>query len=196
MAQKDYVSRGRTPQKGNKKSPTKKSPAKKQANIKADTSHSAALPWVRLIVVVALLVGFVVFLWTIKDSAKQKVDAPVSIDANKDKDDLPQLPEEEWEYIKSLPGYEVEVDVAEQEKSDKRYLMQCASFRTRSQAEEMKATIAFQGLESQIRPSTGANGEWFRVILGPFETKRDAERAKHTLRKVNIATCQIWFWNL
>ena len=26
--------------------------------------------------------------------------------------------------------------------------------------------------------------------------KRDAEKAKHSLRKVNIATCQIWYWNL
>ncbi|NMH60251.1 SPOR domain-containing protein [Alteromonas ponticola] len=196
MAQKDYVSRGRTPQKNNKKAPAKKPQGKRQAKTKADTSNNASLPWMRLVVVMALLIGFVIFLWSIKDSAEQKVDSPVTSDVIKNKDDLPELPEEEWEYIKSLPGYEVEVDVAEQEKSDKRYLMQCASFRTRSQAEEMKATIAFQGLESQIRPSTGANGEWFRVILGPFDTKRDAERAKHTLRKVNIATCQIWFWNL
>ncbi len=86
--------------------------------------------------------------------------------------------------------------MAEQEKSDKRYLMQCASFRTRAQADEMRAKIAFQGLEAQIRHSDGANGEWFRVILGPFDAKRDAERAKHALRKVNITTCQIWFWNL
>ncbi|MCW8091924.1 SPOR domain-containing protein [Alteromonas sp. ASW11-130] len=196
MAQKDYVSRGRTSQKSSKKGPAKKPQARKQANSKADASAPATLPWVRLIIVVALLIGFVFFLWSIKDSAEQKVDAPVATQSVNNKDDLPELPEEEWEYIKSLPGYEVEVDVAEQEKSDKRYLMQCASFRTRAQAEEMKATIAFQGLESQIRPSSGANGEWFRVILGPFDSKRDAERAKHTLRKVNISTCQIWFWNL
>ncbi len=196
MAQRDYVSRGRSPQKGPKRGPAKKSQANKQVRQKSDASSATALPWVRLVVVVVLLVGFVFFLWSIKDSADQKIDAPVPTQSVKSKDDLPELPEEEWEYIKSLPGYEVEVDVAEQEKSDKRYLMQCASFRTRAQAEEMKATIAFQGLESQIRPSSGANGDWFRVILGPFESKRDAERAKHTLRKVNISTCQIWFWNL
>ena len=99
---------------------------------------------------------------------------------------LPELPEEEWEYIKTLPGYEVEVEVREQEKSDKRYLMQCASFRTRAQAEEMKAKIAFQGLEALIRHSTGSNGDWFRVILGPYESKRDAEKAKHSLRKACV----------
>ncbi len=186
MAQRDYVSRGRAPQK------------KKQAKNKKKSGSPQITPYARikLAIVVILLVGFAVFLWSIKDAAETEVDAPVTKSVAPSEDELPELPEEEWEYIKTLPGYEVEVDVAEQEASDKRYLMQCASFRTRSQAEEMKAKIAFQGLEAQIRPSSGANGEWFRVILGPFESKRDAERAKHTLRKVNISTCQIWYWNL
>lgn len=146
--------------------------------------------------VVLLLIGFGVFLWSIKDASDTTPDAPAQRTVAPSEEALPELPEEEWEYIKSLPGYEVEVEVAEQEVSDKRYLMQCASFRTRSQAEEMKAKIAFQGLEAQIRPSSGDNGEWFRVILGPFDSKRDAERAKHSLRKVKISTCQIWYWNL
>lgn len=187
MAQRDYVSRGRAPQK--KKTTAKQPRNKKQVPV-------ASFPKVRLAVVVLLLIGFAVFLWNIKDASETQPDAPVKQTAAPSEDELPELPEEEWEYIKTLPGYEVEVDVAEQEQSDKRYLMQCASFRTRAQAEEMKAKIAFQGLEAQIRPSTGANGEWFRVILGPFDSKRDAERSKHTLRKVNISTCQIWYWNL
>ena len=36
-------------------------------------------------------------------------------------EELPELPEEEWDYITTLPGYEVEVQVAEQKKSDKLY---------------------------------------------------------------------------
>lgn len=182
MAQRDYVSRGRAPQ---AKKSKKTSPA----------APAPSLPWLRLAVVVALLIGFGVFLWSIKDASEQKPDAPVNTQVVEE-DALPELPKEEWEYIKTLPGYEVEVDVQQQQASDKRYLMQCASFRTRAQAEEMKAKIAFQGMEAQIRHSSGDNGDWFRVILGPYDSKRDAERAKHSLRKINIATCQIWFWNL
>ncbi|MEW9798840.1 SPOR domain-containing protein [Alteromonas sp. CYL-A6] len=187
MAQRDYVSRGRAPQKKNNKKP--------QSKVKPSTPV-ASFPIARLVVVLVLLVGFAVFLWNIKDASDTRPDAPVQQTTKVAEDELPELPEEEWEYIKTLPGYEVEVEVEEQEASDKRYLMQCASFRTRAQAEEMKAKIAFQGLEAQIRPSSGANGDWFRVILGPFDSKRDAERAKHSLRKVNISTCQIWYWNL
>ncbi len=184
MAQRDYVSRGRAPQK------------KKNIKQQEPSAKSNLTQWIRVVLVAALLIGFGVFLWSIKDSAKTVPDAPVKSTVTQTEDELPELPEEEWEYIRSLPGYEVETDVSEVENSGKRYLMQCASFRTRAQADEMRAKIAFQGLEAQIRASNGDNGEWFRVILGPFETKREAERAKHTLRKSNITTCEIWTWNL
>ena len=192
MAQRDYVSRGRSTQK--KKSSAKG--RKRAGNAQVNGAVAAKLPIIRIVGVFALVIGFGVFLWSIKDNVEEDVDTQVSRPIAPTEESLPELPEEEWEYIKTLPGYEVEVEVKEQEKSDKRYLMQCASFRTRAQAEEMKAKIAFQGLEALIKQSSGSNGEWFRVILGPYESKRDAEKAKHSLRKVNIATCQIWYWNL
>ena len=192
MAQRDYVSRGRSPQ---KKKPAGKG-RKPARNAQSNAPVTGKLPVVRLVGVFALVIGFGAFLWSIKDNVEDDVDTQASRPVAPTEESLPELPEEEWEYIKTLPGYEVEVEVKEQEKSDKRYLMQCASFRTRAQAEEMKAKIAFQGLEALIRHSSGDNGDWFRVILGPYESKRDAEKAKHSLRKVNIATCQIWYWNL
>ena len=193
MAQRDYVSRGRGsqgPKKKNNKQPARQTRQKKSPGPAKSTRLVAG-------VVAFLVVGFIWFLWSIKDNAQDNIDGPVAPPVPVKKEDaLPEMPEEEWEYIKSLPGYEVEVEVAKQEKSDKLYLLQCGSFRTRSQAEEMKAKIAFQGLEAQIRDSTGTNGNWFRVILGPLQTKRDAERAKHTLRKINITTCIILTWSL
>ncbi len=192
MAQRDYVSRGRGSQ--NKKKNNNKRATRQP---KRPAQGQAQLPKVKLAIVVLLLAGFVWFLWSISGAAPEDVDGPVSSPVSVQPEEaLPEMPEEEWEYIKSLPGYEVEVEVAEQQKSDKLYLLQCGSFRTRAQAEEMKANIAFQGLEAQIRDTNGSNGQWFRVILGPLQTKRDAERAKHTLRKINITTCMILTWSL
>ncbi|MEC7134702.1 MAG: SPOR domain-containing protein [Pseudomonadota bacterium] len=196
MAQRDYVSRGRSPQKKKPAGKGRKPARSAQSNAQSNAPVSGKLPIVRLVGVFALVIGFGAFLWSIKDNVEDDVDTQASRPVAPTEETLPELPEEEWEYIKTLPGYEVEVEVKEQEKSDKRYLMQCASFRTRAQAEEMKAKIAFQGLEALIRHSTVSNGDWFRVILGPYESKSDAEKAKHSLRKVNIATCQIWYWNL
>ncbi|RDV24181.1 cell division protein FtsN [Alteromonas aestuariivivens] len=192
MAQRDYVSRGRAPQNKNKRKPQTKS----RQSPRNTGPARPPVPWMRLVVVLLLASGLGYFLWSINGASRTQADAPASITQAPQQEELPELPEEEWEYIKTLPGYEVEVEVEELEQSDKRYLLQCASFRTRAQADEMKAKIAFQGLEAQIRLSSGTSGDWFRVILGPFDSKRDAERAKHTLRKVNISDCQIWYWNL
>lgn len=180
MPQKDYVKRGRSPK-------------------QAKPAEKPTFPWVNVTVAVVIIIGFVAVLWQIKDNAPDAPDVVVNepeIIAETDEDDLPELPQEEWEFIKTLPGYEVEVEQVEQYSSGKRYLMQCGSFRREAQAEEMRAKIALTGLESLVRLSDGSNGRWYRVILGPFDTKRDAERARHSVRRTGIVTCQIWFWNL
>ena len=91
-----------------------------------------------------------------------------------------------------MPGYEVEVD-AEVATSDRRYLMQCGSFKIFDQADSMRAQMAFVGLEPQIR---GSKSGWYRVILGPYPSKRDAERDRHVLQRAKINSCEIWTWNL
>ncbi|MGO4892938.1 SPOR domain-containing protein [Flavobacterium sp. W21_SRS_FM6] len=177
MAHKDYVARGR----GKKAAPP---PPPKRS-----------LPWLRIIVTLSLVAGFIVFLWSIKGTSPDSPETEVVTKVAPPKEDaLPDMPEEEWEFIKSLPEYTVEVEVEEQAKSTKRYLMQCGSFKVGSQAEELKAKIAFQGLEAQVRKSEGSS--WYRVILGPYESKRKAETDRHQLQKSKINGCQIWNWNL
>lgn len=181
MSQKDYVKRGRV---SKKKEPEKQPVAKFQ-----------------LIIAIIVIIGFVAILWRIKDNAPPQQDINplpevVNEDTTSDEEELPELPKEEWEFIRTLPGYEVEIDTTERAVSTKRYLMQCGSFRKQPQAEEMRAKIAFLGMEAMVRPSDGDNGRWYRVILGPFDTKRDAERSRHAIRTTGIRTCQIWYWNL
>lgn len=181
MAPKDYIKRGRA-----EKKPPPPPP----------------FPWLRMMLALVLLGAFGYFLWSLKNQTpshdQDKPKAPQQEQQSKTISDepLPILADEEWEFIKTLPQTSVEVEVAEQQKSDKRYLMQCGSFRKQSQAQEMKATIAFQGLVAQVRESSGKNGLWHRVILGPYDTKRLAEKDRHLLRKASITTCQIWYWNL
>ncbi|GAC32991.1 SPOR domain-containing protein [Paraglaciecola polaris] len=176
MAHKDYIARGRNPK-------------------KAPEPEKRSLPWVRILVTFALVFGFGYFLWSINN----KAEAPAHKKANIPKaqvDPLPDAPKEEWEFIKTLPEYSVEVEIEEREASDKRYLMQCGSFRKQNQAEELKARIAFQGFEAQVRPSEGSSGRWYRVIIGPYESKRLAEKQRHTLQRAKINGCKIWLWNL
>jgi cell division protein FtsN len=178
MAPKDYVSRGR----GTKKAPPPPSPA---------------LPWVRIVVTLVLVVGFIGFLWTIKDKGptSSMEDAAKTAESKAQEEDaLPEMTKEEWEFIKTLPEYSVEVEAREQEARERPYLMQCGSFRRENQAQEMKAKIAFLGLIAQVKPSDGNSGRWHRVILGPYTSKRQAERDRHAIRQSGIRTCRIWDW--
>lgn len=174
MAHKDYVSRGRSA-----KAPPPKAP----------------VPWLRIIVTLALIIAFAYFLWSIRNSAEEQPEV-LQEPEKEQQEALPAPPEEEWEFVETLPQQTVEVELPEEVDSDIRWLMQCGSFRSADQAEQMRAKIAFQGLESQIRPSDGKNGRWYRVILGPYDRKRAAERDRHAIQKTGITTCQVWNWNL
>jgi cell division protein FtsN len=174
MAQKDYVARGRS------KKPTPP-PAK------------PSLPWLRMIITLALLAGFGYFLWSLKDNAPEQTKTTQADSDKKVEDVLPEIPKEEWEFITSLPEYSVEIEDKQQDQPTILRLMQCGSFRKESQAQELKAKIAMQGLESQVKTKSG---RWYRVILGPYENKRLAEKDRHTLQRAKIIGCKIWNWNL
>lgn len=205
MAPKDYVKRPRAS-------------AKKQAKRRTTRSNARApVPWIKVSISGAVVILFVFALYTLqslgtnesdKNSTNVEGEYGVSEDGASNLDtsllqqddsleqaELPELPvlgEEEWEYIDSLPDFSVEVDATAPLQKNKPSIMQCGSFRTKSGAEELKAKIAFQGLESRVLKSSGANGIWYRVVLGPYERPRVAENHRTQLRKGNIRGCRIW----
>ena len=179
MAHQDYVSRSRPK---NKKS--------KKAQQRAISFKTKLFGLVTLIVVGA----FGYFLWSIKDNKVVKppqntIKKTAVIKTKK----LPDLPKEKWSYRKELAQKEVEQSTYEV--TDKGpWKMQCASFKSDAQAQVLKAKIAFLGIESQVVKSQGKKGVWYKVVLGPYQRKRNAEKDKHKLRKNDILTCQIWLW--
>ncbi|RUO48384.1 SPOR domain-containing protein [Pseudidiomarina donghaiensis] len=185
----------------NRKRPPKRTPPKKSTRGKSQQSTKPAVPWLVVLLAVILVGGFAWLLSAISGRSQQptpqSVDVPPAQQqptAQPQKDPLPEQPEEPWDYIEVLENQEVVVDVPERELGPPK-LMQCGSFRNKSDAEEMRAMIAMMGLESQIRTTDGGNGVWHRVILGPYESKRDAERDRHKLERGNLHGCQIWNWN-
>jgi len=191
----DYANRGRPPQK-KKRATAKKSPAKGRAA----KSTSKPVPWLIIALAVLLIAAFAYFLVSIQGQGRDAAPIDESIPTADSSpaapaDLLPEKPQERWRYIEELENKEVEVDVPERELGPPK-LMQCGSFRNQADAEGLRARIAMLGLESQVRESNGRNGRWFRVILGPYATKRDAERDRHKVQRASIFGCQIWNWNL
>ncbi|KFZ37804.1 sporulation protein [Shewanella mangrovi] len=187
-------------------------PRKPRQRGKSKASKPAAAPVtphkvspLKLVVGLAVVVAFFYALWFLKhddteavssNGTEQKVvEVKVPTTSSKPKDALPPKPKEEWTYQKELENKQVEVDVPEKANQPTRpYQMQCGSFRKDSQAQELKAVIAFQGLEAQVRKVNGSSGDWYKVILGPYDHKRQAERDRHTLQRAGVNGCMIWFW--
>ncbi|GIU13936.1 MULTISPECIES: SPOR domain-containing protein [unclassified Shewanella] len=189
MTNRDYANR--KPARKGKNSARKKS---------SKGSAPRRFPILLLLITLAGLGGFGYLLWILASSdeptpAAVVVEKPKPKPAKKDPDALPPVPKEEWTYLEELENKKVEVDLPDVSDKPKRpYQMQCGSFRKESQANELKAIIAFQGLEAQVRKVKGSSGIWYKVVLGPYDKKRDAERQRHVLQNSGTNGCQIWFW--
>ena len=178
MANRDYVRRGR----GAPKKSAKKQPQKRKK------------PW-RSGLLAILLVGIfgygLYLLSSDPEPTPPVVKQPVTkVSKPKPKKELPPPPKEKWEYVESLPNREVEVVAKEIKVSKIPYIMQCGAYKNQAQAEERKLAIAFQGMSSKIRKKE--NSSWYRVVLGPYKFKRDAERDRHKLQRAKIEPCAIW----
>lgn len=188
MAHQDYVSRKKSPPKGKKSAKSRASA--EQSGISFKTKSIA------LITIVALSV-FSYFLWSIKDKAAEVENTSPeqhSISPIKDEVALPVYDQDaDFDFMKDLKVQNVEPGKYEVNNKGP-YLMQCGSFKRQSQAEELKAKIAFSGISSKVRQTKGSNGTWYKVVLGPYERKRLAENDKHKLSRNKINHCQIWLW--
>ncbi len=178
MKNKDYVSQNKRAKKQQYEAPAKK-----------------PFPLVKLAVVAILIAGFVGGLMFIQSDSDDFTSTPKVIKkATKPKKALPPPPEdEEWSFIEELENKDVPVESVELEDKGP-FKMQCASFRNEADAERMKAQIAFAGFESDVKSAQGTSGIWYKVVLGPFERKRDAEKTRHILKRNDITGCQIWLW--
>jgi cell division protein FtsN len=70
------------------------------------------------------------------------------------------------------------------------YLIQAASFRSKYDAEQLRAQLLLKDLPAQSTVRRDTSTPWHRVIVGPFSKKIDADRAMTTLREQNLSA--IW----
>lgn len=63
------------------------------------------------------------------------------------------------------------------------YLVQVASFKARQDAEHMKGMLILKGFDVSVVPVTQAQGNWFRVVVGPYPNRALAQKAQMALAK-------------
>lgn len=73
-----------------------------------------------------------------------------------------------------------------------RYLLQAGSFRTRPEADRRRGELLLSGHNVSVQEGKTANGDtWFRVMVGPFTSDTDMQKARQQLAARKIETMPI-----
>jgi len=64
------------------------------------------------------------------------------------------------------------------------WLLQCGAFKDRANAESMQAKLTMLGMTNFVQSE-----KFYRVLVGPYKLKSDAEKAIATLKKNGINSC-------
>ena len=72
-----------------------------------------------------------------------------------------------------------------EKKDDRRWMVQCGSFKSVDQAETVRAQLAFEGFDSRITSSNG----WNRVVIGPIKGKDNADNTIGRLKLAGHGNC-------
>lgn len=91
------------------------------------------------------------------------------------------VPEEELN-VRSQPESPVETE----SNGGSQYLLQVGSFRSDTDADEMKARLALLGIIAQVQSVTVNDATWHRVRVGPVEGARAAEDLRNQLTQSGI----------
>lgn len=72
-----------------------------------------------------------------------------------------------------------------EKKDDRRWMIQCGSFKGADQAETVRAQLAFEGFDSHITTNNG----WNRVVIGPVKGKDNADGTLSRLKVAGHSNC-------
>jgi len=100
-----------------------------------------------------------------------------------------------FDFYTVLPNQELDLnpdiepaDLQSGAASGTQYLLQVGSFRQEVDADRRRGELALLGLDARIEPSDGSNGRWYRVYLGPFDSRSEMARARSLTAQADMDT--------
>lgn len=106
-------------------------------------------------------------------------------------------PKPRFDFYTMLPEQTIDVEVDPAEVAQPRttassskevYLLQAGSFRQRADADRRRAELLLLGLEPRVEESSSDNGRWFRVFIGPFDSRSKMAKARSLTAGQDIDT--------
>ena len=172
----------------------KKQPARRAAAKHSPTSSGNGWRWYGAGVLTGTFLSFLLYLGTLPTTADGSAQDPQSgVQAKA------APPKPRFDFYTLLPGQTTEVDPdvepapavtkpASKNTATEFYLLQAGSFRQRDDADRRRAELLLLGLEPQVEETSGDNGRWYRVYLGPFATHSIMAKARSLTANQNIDT--------
>lgn len=100
-----------------------------------------------------------------------------------------------FDFYTVLPNQELDLnpdiepaDLQTATTSSTQYLLQVGSFRQEADADRRRGELALLGLDARIEPGDGSNGRWYRVYLGPFDSRSEMARARSLTAQADMDT--------
>jgi cell division protein FtsN len=158
-----------------------------------DSKSNRPWVWISLTLMLGLFVAGIFYLDSqIVKTSKAKAKKPdTTTKKQKPKIDFYTVLEER---VMDIPVPKDDVDglknPAVNKKTIKKFTLQAGSFRSASDADGLKAQLAFLGLEANVNSANVNGSTWHRVVLGPFASNSKISRAKNLLLENGIKYVQ------
>jgi len=177
-----------------RRGPTKKSAARKTATPgHADGPPSLTMAHAKGFLAGALA-GVIIGAGGVTYLSKEAADGPQPITLSSD-NEAPTDTKPRFDFYTLLPNQDLDfssdVEPAElrgKTSSDDQFILQAGSFRAEKDADRRRGELALLGLEATIELTRGSNGVWYRVYLGPFESRSAMAKARSMTAQQSIDT--------
>ena len=177
--------------------PARKKPARKPAASKRRKSGGGAqsdahpLKWYGAGVITGVFLSFMVYLGTLPAEVTPGESATSAEEPQE------SAPRPRFDFYTLLPEQTIDVEVDPAEVTAPRegasatrevYVLQAGSFRQREDADRRRAELLLLGLQPEVEETSGDNGRWFRVYLGPFDSRSKMSKARSLTAGQDIDT--------
>ena len=181
---RDYAKRSNQSNRRSGKTNTRKTTTKDNAGNRGWQWYSAGL-------VSGMFLSFLVYLGTLSQGP--------AIVASSQADSQPtasEPPKPRFDFYTLLPERTMDVEpdaivTAKPHSTSKPtgfYLLQAGAFKQRADAEARRAQLLMLNLEPRIEETSSDNGRWFRVYLGPYQSRSRLNKARSLTAGENIDT--------
>jgi cell division protein FtsN len=140
--------------------------------------------------------AFITFLATL-GYLEPTVDIPETDEGGPKAETQASVEEMEWDFYEIFPKLVVPM-VQEYTESSKKttdndlsWILQAGSFKDSIDADQRRATLILMGLDVHIQEVKVAGDTWHRVMVGPFDSQLERNRAQNKLAQAEISTISI-----